>query len=153
MPNLGSSAVLIAMACSATKRPDPGELPAIDRYDGPMWRTLRAALGELPESARPEVWFLSARYGFHPATLPIVNYDGVLSEARARDLLRMPSSNHMAFAQTVANHHRVLFAGGALYRDTMRSACPRISLLSETDGGGIGEHRAQLRAWIARVCT
>lgn len=144
--------MLIVMACSATKRDDPGELPAIDRYDGPMWRTLRAALAE-PITHQPEVWFLSARYGFHPATLPIVNYDGVLSEARARDLLRMPSSNHAAFAEEVAGHDRVLFAGGFLYRDTMRRAAPRIRLLSETDGEGIGHHRSQLRAWIARVCA
>lgn len=147
--------MLIAMACSGTKRPDAGELPAIDRYDGPMWRTLRAALAELPESARPEVWFLSARYGFHPATLPIVNYDGVLSEARARDLLRMPSSNFNTFAMAVAQHPQALFAGGLLYRDTMRRAAgPTPAAITETDSSeGIGAHRAQLRAWIARTCA
>jgi hypothetical protein len=144
---------MIVMACSATKRDDPGELPAIDRYDGPMWRTLRASLAELGERPLPEVWFLSARYGFHPATLPIVHYDGVLTEARARDLLRMPSSNHVAFAEEVRRHDRVLFAGGAIYRDTMLRAAPMVRLLSETDGEGIGHHRAQLRAWIARTCA
>ena len=38
---------LIVMACSSTKRPGEEAMPAIDRYDGPMWRTLRAALAEL----------------------------------------------------------------------------------------------------------
>lgn len=149
--------MLIALACSSTKRGDPGELPAIERYDGPMWRTLRAALAELPESARPEVWFLSARYGFHPATLPIVNYDGVLSEARARDLLRIPSSNHAAFGTAAYRAGRVLLAGGALYRDTMRRAIlpgvRRGMVINETDGEGIGHHRSQLRAWITEHCA
>lgn len=145
--------MLIVMACSATKRDDPGELPAIDRYDGPMWRTLRAALAELPDDRRPEVWFLSARYGFHPASLPIVNYDGVLSEARARDLLRMPSSNHAGFAEEFRRHDRVLFAGGLLYRATMGRATGGFRhQVDQTDGEGIGHHRAKLRAWIAKHC-
>lgn len=29
------------LACSATKRPDPGRIPARERYDGPLWRILR----------------------------------------------------------------------------------------------------------------
>jgi hypothetical protein len=145
--------MLIVMACSATKRTDPGELPAINRYDGPMWRTLRTALADLPDDRRPEVWFLSARYGFHPATLPIVNYEALLTEARARDLLRIPSSNHVAFAEEVRRHRHVLFAGGQLYRDTMQKAVALVPVVpEETDGGGIGTHRAQLRAWMTQHC-
>lgn len=34
---------LLILACSATKRDDPTYMPAIERYDGPLWRTLRAA--------------------------------------------------------------------------------------------------------------
>ena len=33
---------LLVLACSATKRPDAGYIPARERYDGPLWRTLRA---------------------------------------------------------------------------------------------------------------
>ena len=37
-----SPAVSFVLACSATKRPDVGRIPARDRYDGPLWRSLRA---------------------------------------------------------------------------------------------------------------
>src|SRR3546814_1674129 len=33
---------LLILACSATKRSRPGWIPAVDRYDGPLWQTLRA---------------------------------------------------------------------------------------------------------------
>ena len=34
---------LVILPCSATKRDGPEYMPAIERYDGPLWRTLRAA--------------------------------------------------------------------------------------------------------------
>ena len=34
---------LISFACSGTKHSDPGWKPVRERYDGPFWRTLRAA--------------------------------------------------------------------------------------------------------------
>ena len=33
---------LLILACSATKRGEQKYLRAIERYDGPLWRTLRA---------------------------------------------------------------------------------------------------------------
>lgn len=35
---------LLVLACSATKSVAAGNVPAFERYDGPLWRTLRAAL-------------------------------------------------------------------------------------------------------------
>lgn len=149
-----NGAPLLVMPCSGTKNPAAEPLPALMRYDGPMWRTLRAALRD----ARPVVvWFLSARYGFHPATMPIPDYEHRMTEARARELLSMPTSNRHAFAAAVAASPHVMFAGGQLYRDTMRRACPAPpslhGIVTETDGPGIGHHRAQLRAWLQRVAS
>src|SRR3546814_15053392 len=74
---------LIVMACSSTKRPGADAVPALDRYDGPMWRTLRAALTEVAKDCRPAVWFLSARYGFHPADMPIMDYEQRMTTGRS----------------------------------------------------------------------
>src|SRR3546814_11987320 len=52
---------LLILACSATKRSRPGWIPAVDRYDGPLWQTLRA-IG--PDRQDPKVAVLSTRYGF-----------------------------------------------------------------------------------------
>jgi hypothetical protein len=75
---------LLIMACSATKRPDPAPIPARDRYDGPLWRTLRATD---PRGRRARVGFLSARYGFRDAQTPIEDYDARLSEDLAARMI------------------------------------------------------------------
>src|SRR3546814_6781208 len=94
------------MCCSSAKRPGEGSMPAIDRYDGPVWRTRRAALAELGEDCRPEIWFLSARYGFHPADMPIADYEQRMTPSRAAELLRLPTSNHAAFAEAARGADR-----------------------------------------------
>jgi hypothetical protein len=137
---------LVVMPCSATKRPDAGGLPAIDRYDGPMWRTLRAALQDCPVTVR--VWFLSAQFGFHPASMKIPDYERLLTKSRADDLLGNPMSNRGEFAAAVAHASRVLLVGGELYRETMRRMVNN-RVVSITDGPGIGYQREQLRRWIA----
>lgn len=144
---------LLILACSATKRPDPHPIRAIDRYDGVMWRTLRVALAELPATARTHirVWFLSARYGFHPAEMPIVDYEEAMTPRRADELLHMPTSNHAAFAAEAQTARTILLAGGSLYRETMRRAIRHRAEITETDGAGIGIHRQQLRQWLTRA--
>lgn len=142
---------LIAMACSATKRRDRPYLPAIDRYDGPMWKTLRSALEGI--SNRPEIWVLSARFGFIPASSEIPDYDCEMTESLAARIAVGPAYEGQIFAHHVESADKVLFAGGQLYRNTMHRAWDRNSKktmyhkVTETVGG-IGEQRAQLRAWI-----
>ena len=90
----------LVLACSATKRTDPGRIPAIACYDGPLWRTLRAAD---PESRLARAAVLSARYGFRDAATPIPDYDTRLSEDLAARMIaggvtmrwpRPPSPRH-----------------------------------------------------------
>ncbi|KMO26498.1 hypothetical protein VQ02_34160, partial [Methylobacterium variabile] len=75
---------LLVLACSATKRPDPDRIPALARYDGPLWRTLRAAD---PEGRRAKVAFLSAHYGFRDAETPIADYDARLTKDLAERMI------------------------------------------------------------------
>ncbi|HLY89074.1 MAG TPA: hypothetical protein VKQ27_08825 [Acetobacteraceae bacterium] len=149
---------LLIMSCCATKRPNPAPMPAIDRYDGPMWQTLRARLAELPaavaamRSGELVVRVLSAQHGFIPVDIAILPYEQRLTSRRADDLLSMCTSDHAAIADVFAEAEAVMFAGGALYRDTMwrasRGGLAQIMKVSETDGAGIGEHRAQLGDWL-----
>lgn len=146
---------LLIMACSGKKHPSPETMAALHRYQGPMWSTLRAALDEVHPGHQPQVWFLSAKYGFHPANIEIADYELKLTEHRARDLLKNPCSEWREFGEAAMTVDRVMFAGGALYRNTMRRAIDQLGYpevdwptIVETDGGGIGYQRAQLRAWI-----
>lgn len=63
---------LLILACSATKRTSHDWMPARDRYDGPLWKTLRAAD---PAGQKATTAFLSARYGFGSADTPIQDYN------------------------------------------------------------------------------
>lgn len=149
---------LIVMGCCATKRADAAPMPAIDRYDGPMWRTLRARLAQLPNAARAvetgelKIMVLSARYGLISADVSIADYNRTLTASRAAKLLRDPTCDLQMLPALFEAAEKVLFAGGALYRDTMWRAAngslQHIMKVSETDGAGIGLHRAELGAWM-----
>lgn len=63
---------LLILSCSMTKRDGPQYMPARDRYDGPLWRTLRHVD---PDEQKARVAFVSAEYGFREARTTIENYD------------------------------------------------------------------------------
>src|SRR3546814_345266 len=58
---------LLILACSATQRRDPGWMPAIDRYDGPIRPTLRVVH---PARRLTTTAVLPARPGFRHPTPP-----------------------------------------------------------------------------------
>ena len=70
---------LLILACSATKAQGEG-LVARDRYQGPLWQTLRAAD---PDGVRAFACFLSARFGLGDARDLLPHYDRVLTDADA----------------------------------------------------------------------
>ena len=76
---------LLILGCSQRKRPDPGLLPAIERYDGPPYRVLRRYLRQEP-SAPPTVYILSAEFGLIPSDQPIPYYDRRMTVQRAQEL-------------------------------------------------------------------
>lgn len=71
---------LLLLACSARKKDGPEWMPAIERYDGPLWQTLRAI--DQPDDL--VVMALSAKYGLFRAWLAIDQYDDVLTVDAAR---------------------------------------------------------------------
>ncbi len=70
---------LLILACSAAKAEGEG-LVARDRYQGPLWQTLRAAD---PDSVWAFVCYLSAKFGLGDARTVLPHYDRVLTDADA----------------------------------------------------------------------
>lgn len=67
---------LLILSRSQRKRPDAILLPALERYDGPLFRVLRKFLRESPSKQRhPDVYILSAQLGLISADQLIPNYD------------------------------------------------------------------------------
>ncbi len=62
---------LLILACSSGKRPEPGKLPAVERYTGVAYKVL---LG-VDHRHWPDVVILSAEYGLIDGDTPIENYD------------------------------------------------------------------------------
>lgn len=70
---------LLILACSDTKAEGDG-LAARDRYNGPLWQTLRAVD---PDGSRVFVAYLSAKYGLGDARSPLPSYNSVLTAQSA----------------------------------------------------------------------
>lgn len=73
---------LLLLACSATKA-EGEDLIARDRYNGPLWQTLRNAD---PDGSRAFVAYLSAKYGLGDARKPLPTYDAVLTAKSAKTM-------------------------------------------------------------------
>jgi uncharacterized protein DUF6884 len=81
-PNLRS---LLIVSCSQRKRSDPDFLPALERYDGPIFRVLRRYLKE-QSLASLDIFILSAKFGLISANQPIPNYDQRITLLRVQEL-------------------------------------------------------------------
>lgn len=77
---------LLIIACSQRKRPDPGLLPAIERYDGGSYRVLRKIKREGRWPKNLDVLILSAKYGLIEASTPIADYEQRITRDRASQL-------------------------------------------------------------------
>ena len=167
---------LLVLACSATKRPDHDRIPALARYDGPLWRTLRAAD---PDGRCAKVAFLSAHYGFRDAATPIADYDARLTQDLAERMIasgvttrwprppspRRPDTYGIHAGAEIAGLTRygakpfqeIALVGGRLYVDVMHAlvrgfvgmGCVRREARVSVINGPIGRMRQDLRAWLA----
>lgn len=168
---------LLILGCSATKRPTPGWIPAIDRYDGPLWQTLRSAD---PQRTLAKTAFLSARYGFGDATTPIQDYNLRLTEDLASKMVaggvntrwprpprpRDPDTFGDSAAMAITSMSRfgddpfdeIALVGGSLYLTVMRAFLPEFTRLRAIRpdakvveiNNTIGLMRRELRTWLTK---
>ena len=103
---------LIVLGCSATKIAVAGFLPAIARYDGPMYRVLRAFLREYrwPESL--SIGVLSAKYGMIGGVSQIESYDQRMTLDRAEEIRRQVTETLVNWSKI---HSQVEFVMGQEY--------------------------------------
>src|SRR5262245_45332918 len=78
---------LLIISCSRRKNPASKKLPAIERYNGPIFQVLRKFLNECPKDARTlDVYILSAKLGLIPLQQKIPYYDMQMNIRRATEL-------------------------------------------------------------------
>ena len=142
---------LLVIACTQSKAPDSGEIPAVDRYTGYGFDVLKAQLASLPADARPDVVILSARHGFIPGDRPIAAYDEMLTPDAANRLKR-DAATAAAVEDLLGrgSYKDVMLFGSELYRDVMRSFThhfPAGAAVTEVSGGVLAQ-KAQLKQWL-----
>ncbi len=79
----------LIIGCSQTKINTPGDIPAIERYDGPAFRVLRRFLAnESPrhQADQLDVFILSAEYGLIEGKKEVPVYDRRMTQQRAGEI-------------------------------------------------------------------
>lgn len=140
---------LLLLACSARKRPDPGHLRAIERYDGPAYHVLRRHLRTQPD-AQPEVYIVSARFGLISGEEPVPPYDCRLTAERIMEL-RATVAEQMRTIEPAEQYKHIFVHAGTAYRTLLSAADARLLTLAHVAvaSGGSGMMLAQLRQWLA----
>ncbi|NTU84476.1 MAG: hypothetical protein HGA45_34795 [Chloroflexales bacterium] len=140
---------LLIISCGATKRTDPGLLPAIQRYNGSPFKTLRATLRAMDGSKYPTILILSANFGLIHAERPIPDYNLRLTTARALTL-RTQVRQALVDALTSDGYAGSFINLGHAYLAALPLEPEVIARLGEITyaQGGIGKRLAQMKAWL-----
>src|ERR1700682_2543686 len=137
----------VILGCSQRKRPTSRALPAIDRYDGPLFRVFRNRTRQIAD--KPHACILSGKFGLIRASFPIPRYDR-----------RLEGADHEALAKQVENElkrildeiqpERVFVSVGRRYwplieEPLTREVAPARLVVAS---GGIGGRSSQLAHWL-----
>jgi hypothetical protein len=143
---------LLILACSQRKRPDPGLLPAIERYDGVNFRVLKKARREGYWPSGLRVLILSAKYGLLEADEPIENYNLRMTRdiaGRLRDSIGIRLDEVLC----ETNWQNIFVNLGGDYLPAIASAS-ELTRFGDTvvyASGGIGTRMAHLRQWLLTI--
>ena len=137
---------LLLISCSATKRHDPGLLPAIERYWGVVYRVVRRN-----RPSNLSVWIISAEFGLIDETSPIPDYDREMTHERASELEQSVSQE--LDRRLCTEHFVAIFVNlGARYARTLNTSVilphMRAAGLVEEAHGGIGSRLRQTKQWL-----
>lgn len=140
---------LLILKCSARKRGSREPIPALERYDGPLWQVLRARLRAAPNlAAELDVYALSAAFGLVSADTAIAWYDQTMSPERAAEL--RPSTLECFQHLMQRRYSSVCLGLSQRYLRAMEGweALVPASLAITITDGPLGMKLGQLRAWL-----
>ena len=140
---------LLILSCSQRKHASQEPLPAIDRYNGPMFFVLRRFLRECPHQARSlDVYILSAAYGLIPGDFPTALYDRKMNKSRAVELQPKVMA---CFLEILHNDYTsICLAMGKTYLKAFGGWQDFVSTHTESTVayGPIGVKLSQLKKWL-----
>lgn len=146
---LSETSRLLVMACSATKKADDQLLPAIDRYDGPSYKTVRKWRANHEDQASGlDILILSAEFGLMNAlTTSIPTYDRRMTGDRANELMPQVIDQLMAKIRKIP-YSSILIHLGSDYAPALGQGLFPMPIPVSHTFGGIGQRNGQLRCWL-----
>jgi len=134
---------LLIITCSATKRSDDGLLPALERYDGPVYRVLRAH--QRRGRRLPKTLILSAAMGLITPGHPVRDYNQRMTEDLA-EVWRQSREGRILLQNSIAAADDHLVVAGKGYLSILEAWTPGVTL--KVAQGGIGMKLGQLKRWL-----
>ncbi len=139
---------LIILGCSRRKKRTSRPIPAIDRYDGPLFQVLRKHIRERPE-VPPATYILSGRFGLIDAEFPTPRYSHRLTAADI-PILQNSVDSQIKKAVEKIQPARVFVSVGSQYWRLLDEPLSR-EFASEKliiASGSIGGRASQLAHWL-----
>ncbi len=140
---------LLILSCSERKNTAQGQLPAIERYNGPLFFVLRRFLRESPcEADQLDVYILSASYGLIPADFQTEFYNQKMNLSRVVELQPQIKTT---FSEILRNDYTsICFVLGKMYLKAFEGLQELIPTFSQSIAayGPIGKKQTQLKRWL-----
>ena len=140
---------LLILSCSQRKHTSQDLLPAIERYNGPLFFVLRRFIRECPcEAKQLDVHILSAAYGLIPEDFPTPLYNQKMDLPRAVELRSQVKTTFSGILQN--NYASICFVLGKTYLKTLEGLLDLIPTFTESivPYGPIGKKQTQLKKWL-----
>ena len=146
---MNSKRRLLILSCSQRKHASHELLPAIDRYNGPLFFVLRRFLRECPRQARLlDVYILSAAYGLIPMNFLTTLYERKMDVSRIIEL--QPQITTVFSGIRLDNYISICFVLGKTYLKALEGL--RDQVLADTGSivayGPMGKRQTQLKKWL-----
>lgn len=140
---------LLFLSCSERKRNTEERMPAIDRYDGAYYRTVKKWLRNNSDE-NLDILILSAKHGVIPPHYQIDDYDEVLSSNPDDEFVKQAYLNVEDFLR-YRSYSEVFVAAGQNYRQVILPALKEV--LNEDvpiwhAKGKIGTQLNQIKRWL-----
>ena len=146
---MNSKRRLLILSCSQRKHETQEPLPAIERYNGPLFFVLRRFLRERPHQARQlDVYILSAAYGLIPGDFPTAWYDQKINAARVAELQSQVNTTFSDIRRD--NYASMCFALGRTYLKVFERVQNLVPTHTESIVvyGTMGKRQVQLKKWL-----
>lgn len=138
---------LLILGCSATKLKSDGYIPALGRYDGPIYRVVRKFLREREWPQDLSIGVLSAEHGLFGSLKGIEDYDKQMDEATAETISHesIPVIRKWQDDGHIPPYYLPL---GKDYLPAVQPGLKSLNIPHETFKGGIGEKQSQVKTFL-----